>query len=550
MVLAYPQRLTSRVEQDIGRLADAVAGRYEIRAPIGSGGMATVYEAEDLRHRRKVAIKVLRSDLASALGGDRFQLEIETSAKLRHPHIVPLFDSGGSEDLLFYVMPLVAGESLRARLTREAQLPVPDALRIAREVGGALDYAHEQGVVHRDIKPENILLEGGHAVITDFGIARVLSTARFGTLTQAGTSLGTPAYMSPEQISGEQQDLDGRSDIYSLACTLYEMLAGHTPFTGPTLERLYYQQLMETPTPVSQVRPGVPQHVAAAIRRALAKLPRDRFETASGFVTALTMAVPDRGQTRAVAVLPFLNFSADPENEHFADGITEDVIAQLLKIRSLRVVSRTSVMPFRKREQGLREIGARLNVEALIDGSVRRAGNRVRIVAQLIETATEEHLWSETYDRELDDIFAIQSEVALHIANALRAELSSDERARIQRPQTGDVDAYQLYLQGRHNLITFTRDSIRRRLRCSRARSSGIRPTRLRGRGWPWRGPSSARLPRNRRRPGIRRRGPRPNVPSSSTMNWPTPTARRPSSSWCSSSIGQAQSPSSSVLSS
>jgi serine/threonine-protein kinase len=426
--------------------------------------MSTVFEADDLRHRRRVAIKVLRSDLASAVGADRFQLEIETSANLRHPHIVPLFDSGGVGDVLFYVMPLIAGESLRARLQREGQLPVDDAVRIARQVGGALDYAHERGVVHRDIKPENILLERGHAVITDFGIARVVSAARSAnTLTQAGTSLGTPAYMSPEQIAGEQ-DLDGRSDQYSLGCTLYEMLAGHPPFTGTTLERLYYQQLMETPPPVSQFRSAVPAHVVTAIRRALAKSRHGRFETASAFVTALTMPVPDRGRARAVAVLPFLNFSTDPENEHFADGMTEDVIAQLSKIGSLRVVSRTSVMPFKKREQGLKEIASGLNVESLVDGSVRRAGSRVRIVAQLIDAATEQHLWSETYDRELTDIFAIQSEVALHIAHALEAELTSDERARIERPPTADVHAYQFFLLGRHNLVMFTRDSLRRSL--------------------------------------------------------------------------------------
>ena len=440
-------------------LREAVAGRYAIRREIGAGGMATVYEAEDLRHHRQVAIKVLRPELASALGSERFLQEIETSANLRHPHILPLFDSGAAGDSLYYVMPLVVGESLRTRLLRESQLPIDDAVTIAREVAEALAYAHGRGVIHRDIKPENILLESGHAVIADFGIARVITAARHGTLTQAGTSLGTPQYMSPEQISGEQ-DLDGRSDLYSLACTLYEMLAGQPPFTGPTIDRLYYQQLMETPPTITRFRTPMPAHLVAALRRALAKSPADRFATTSAFALALsTPAYQDDGG-RSVAVLPFLNMSADVENEYFADGITEDVIAQLSKIRSLKVVSRTSVMPFKRREQSLREIASRLDVSTLLDGSVRRAGSRVRIVAQLIEANTDQPLWSETFDRDLTDIFAIQSEVALRIATALRASLTSAERDRIERRPTADIIAYQSYLLGRQSMIRFTTDSM------------------------------------------------------------------------------------------
>ena len=421
--------------------------------------MATVYAAHDLRHRRPVAIKVLRPDLASALGAERFLQEIETSANLRHPHILPLFDSGDADGTLYYVMPLVTGESLRARLMRDRQLPLDEALRIAREVAGALDYAHSQGVVHRDIKPENIMLESGHAVVADFGIARVVSSAGRSTLTQAGTSLGTPQYMSPEQIAGEKQ-LDGRSDLYSLACTLYEMLAGQPPFTGPTMERLYYQQLMETPPTITRFRVPLPANVVSALRRALAKSPSDRFSTTAAFALALSTPAYEDDGGRSVAVLPFLNMSADPENEYFADGITEDVIAQLSKIHALKVVSRTSVMPFKKRELSLREIASRLDVSTLLDGSVRRAGSRVRIVAQLIEADTDKPLWSETFDRDLTDIFAIQSEVAVHIANALQASLTPHERERIERRPTDDMIAYQSFLLGRQSLIQFTTESM------------------------------------------------------------------------------------------
>jgi eukaryotic-like serine/threonine-protein kinase len=445
-------------------LQTALADLYTIEQLIGAGGTASVYRAVDRRHRRQVAVKVLRPDLAAALGAERFLREIETSANLRHPHIVPLYDSGEAGGFLYYVMPLVEGESLRARLDREPQLPVDVALAITREVASALGHAHDRHVLHRDVKPENILLENGHAVVVDFGIARAIGEAgdtETDGLTRPGLALGTPQYMSPEQAVGEK-DLDGRSDLYSLACVLFEMLAGRPPFEGPTFARLSYLHLMETPPAIEPLRPGVPAAVASALRRALAKAPGDRFPTMAAFVAALEQPVIQQAAQRSVAVLPFLSLSADPENDYFADGMTEDVIAQLSKIHSLRVVSRTSVMPFRKREGGLREIASRLAVGALVDGSVRRAGGRVRIVAQLIDAASDTPVWSETYDRDLTDIFAIQTEVALHIAAALEAELSPDERGRLQRQPTTNSRAYQLYLQGRHHLIRFTTESVTR----------------------------------------------------------------------------------------
>jgi eukaryotic-like serine/threonine-protein kinase len=450
------------VNDTVTRLRTALAGRYVIEREAGAGGMARVYVAEDLRHRRKVAIKVLKPELAEAIGGERFLREIETSASLRHPHILPLFDSGDTGESLFFVMPFVEGESLRARLDRDKQLPIEEALLIAREVADALHYAHSRGIVHRDIKPENILLESGHAVVADFGIARALRATQSPSLTQTGSSLGTPRYMSPEQATGDKE-VDGRADLYSLACTLFEMLAGQPPFTGSTFERMVYQHVIEPPPPIQRFRPTVSAAVAAAISRGLAKSPSDRFATTIAFADALRapVAEPERSAARSVAVLPFLNLSADPENEFFTDGITEDVIAQLSKIRSLKVVSRTSVMAFKGREHNLHEIAERLQVGALLEGSVRRAGGRVRIVAQLIDTQADQHLWSETYDRQLTDIFAIQTEVALHIAEALQAKLSPEERARIRRPPTVDMSAYQLYVQGRGHIVRYTGEGFR-----------------------------------------------------------------------------------------
>jgi TolB-like protein/Tfp pilus assembly protein PilF len=431
--------------------------------------MATVWLADDLRHHRKVAIKVLRPELGAVLGPDRFAREIRIAAGLNHPHILPLHDSGlvpasaGDGDLLYYVMPFVAGDSLRRRLANEGPLPIDEAIRLTRQVAAALHHAHLQGVIHRDIKPENILLHEGEAMVADFGIALAAGAASGDRLTEAGLMLGTPEYMSPEQAAGERA-LDARSDVYSLACVLYELLAGEPPHAGATARIVIAKRFTEPVPGVRRLRPAVPPAVEQALVRALALEPGDRFATAAAFADALLALAAGVGGARlpSVAVLPFLNLSADPDNEFFADGITEDVIAQLSKIRSLKVISRGSVMGFKQREQNLHEIGVALDVESLLEGSVRRAGDRVRIVAQLLDAATSRHLWAETYDRQLTDIFAIQTDVALQIAAALKAELSRDERTRIHREPTADVQAYQLYLQGRHCYTRYTDESIRK----------------------------------------------------------------------------------------
>ncbi len=268
------------------RLTTALESRYRIEREVGVGGMATVYLARDLRHDRDVGIKVLHPDLAAALGAERFLAEIKTTAKLQHPHILPLLDSGEAGGLLYYVMPYVAGESLRTRLDRETQLAVDDAVRIGREVLSALDYAHRNGVVHRDIKPENILIHEDQALVADFGIALAVSAAGGARMTQTGLSLGTPAYMAPEQAMGERA-IDGRADIYALGAVLYEMLVGEAPFTGPTVQAIVARVMTESPRPVTGQRKSVPANVNAAVLRSLEKLPADRFHSAAEFSAAL-----------------------------------------------------------------------------------------------------------------------------------------------------------------------------------------------------------------------------------------------------------------------
>jgi serine/threonine protein kinase/tetratricopeptide (TPR) repeat protein len=447
------------------RVGGALAGRYALERELGHGGMATVYLADDLRHGRKVAIKVLRPELGSLLGPDRFTREIRIAAALNHPHILPLHDSGEADGLLFYVMPYVRGGSLRQRLSREGRLSIDEAVSLVRQVATALDHAHAHGLIHRDIKPENILLHEGEAMVADFGIALAAGSAPGDRLTATGLLVGTPEYMSPEQAAGER-GLDARSDVYSVACVLYELLTGEPPHAGTTARSVIARRFTEPPPRVRRQRPEVTPAVEQAIVRALAPDPEARFPSAAAFADGLVgVTAAQTPRPPSIAVLPFRNLSLDPENEFFADGITEDVIAQLSKIRSLRVISRGSAMRFKTREQSLREIGVALDVGTLLEGSVRRAGSRVRIVAQLIDAEADRPLWAETYDRELTDIFAIQSDVALQIAAALEAELSPEERRRIRKEPTEDVAAYQLYLLGNHCLSRWTQEGVERGLK-------------------------------------------------------------------------------------
>jgi len=487
----------------LDRLRAALANRYAVERELGRGGTAAVYLATDLRHNRFVALKVLHPELAAVLGPERFLREIQISAGLTHPHILPLLDSGDLDGTLFYVMPYVPGESLRERLNKEKQLPLVDALRIAREVADALSYAHAQGVVHRDIKPENILLESGHAVVADFGIARALDAAGGERLTETGIAIGTPTYMSPEQATGSRE-MDGRSDLYSLGCVLYEMLAGVPPFSGPTAESLIHQHLAIEPPDVTRLRPAVPANVAVALMRALSKTPADRFNPVALFAEALgtqassgvpsgptfpatlpsrvlswrrmaalgTLAVvavaavaagalvlrhvgsgtstgesPEFSRT-AIAVLPFQNLSDEGPYGYFAGGLHDVLLTQLAGVGSISLRGRTSVMGYAGTTKPIRVIAEELSVGSIVEGSVQVVGDRLRVVVQLIDAATDEHLWAEQYDRTLDDAFAVQSDIAQRIVMALGAALTEGEAKAIADAPTENMEAYRLYLQG------------------------------------------------------------------------------------------------------
>ncbi len=439
------------------KLTAALADRYTVSREIGRGGMATVYLAEDFRHGRDVAVKVLHPDLASALGTDRFLREIRLAARLNHPHILPLFDSGEADGFLFYVMPFIEGESLREKLNRDGRLPLEDALGIARSVAAALDYAHRNKIVHRDIKPENIMINEGMALVMDFGIAKALTAAGADTLTQVGMVVGTPAYVSPEQAAGEQ-DIDGRSDQYSLGCVLYEMLTGERPWTGPTAQSVLNKRFMEPAPSLRKAWKDAPEEIAAALSKAMEQDSSKRFYTSGDFARALiptvttpvSTPVPEGVQTvKSIAVLPFANTSQDPENEYFTDGMAEEIINALSKIKSLGVASRTSTFAFKGTTEDIREIGKRLEVSAVLEGSVRRMGNKIRVTAQLINVMTGLQLWSERYDRELEDVFAIQDEIAQNIVKALRVVLSEEEKRAIEKVATENVQAYDYYLRGR-----------------------------------------------------------------------------------------------------
>jgi serine/threonine protein kinase/tetratricopeptide (TPR) repeat protein len=431
-----------------------IGSEYDIDGEIGRGGMATVYSARDLRHNRRVAIKIMKPEIAASMGTARFLSEITTAAGLSHPNIVPLHDSGEHNGVVYYVMPHVEGESLRERMNREGKIPLGDAVKIVARAAAALDFAHRRGIVHRDIKPENIMLCEGEPLILDFGIAKAITAAAGTSITQTGVSLGTPAYLSPEQASGETQ-IDGRSDQYSLACTFYEMVAGSAPFKANTPQRVIAMRFTDKPPDLGSVSPSINADVAKAVAKAMSLDPVDRFATASDFSKALTDASAQQPASlfndgkQSIAVLPFSNMSADPENEFFADGIAEEIINALTKIQALDVISRGSAFAFKQRNEDVSEIGKKLGVRTILEGSVRKAGNRLRITGQLIDVATRNYLWSERYDREMADVFAIQDEIATNIVNALKVVLTPHEEAAIKKVPTQSVRAYEYYLRGR-----------------------------------------------------------------------------------------------------
>ncbi|MFN0181656.1 MAG: protein kinase domain-containing protein [Gemmatimonadales bacterium] len=468
----------------LDRLNSAFAERYRIERVLGAGGMATVYAARDLKHDRVVALKILHPEIAVAVD-DRFLREIRVTAQFSHPGILGLIDSGSVEidgqSLPYYVMPLVEGESLRDRLRRERTLPAATAVSIARQIALALGYAHERGVVHRDVKPENVLLVGDHAVVADFGIAKAAGGAAGITLTAQGGLIGTPAYMSPEQATG-RDEIGPRSDLFSLGVVLYEMLVGELPFGGTTVQSQIARRLHETPVGVRVLRPEVPVALDRAVSRALARDPSDRFPSAAAMATALdqSLAPPtggtripaaiggvaavallaaagwwaigpnrrggdDRAMPRSVAVLPFANVGADPNNEFYSDGIADEIAGSLARLAGVRVAARSSAFQFKGRNVAATQVGAELSVDAVVEGSVRRSGDQVTITAQLVSAADGLSLWSESYQRSAEQAFTVQAEVTAAIARTLGLGVA----ARPQGPGTTNRRAYEAFLQGR-----------------------------------------------------------------------------------------------------
>jgi serine/threonine-protein kinase len=490
-------------------LETSLGNSYMFERELGSGGMSRVFLAKDRTLQRRVVVKVLKEDAAAGVSINRFRREIQLAANLQHPHIVPLLSSGEVLGTPYFTMPFIDGESLRARLARDGELPVSEAVRILRHVAAALSYAHKQGVVHRDIKPDNVMLADEFAMVTDFGVAKAISAStqsdaatNSGELTGVGFSLGTPAYMSPEQVVADP-GVDHRADIYSWGVMAYEMLSGRVPFSGTSPQATLVAHAVQKPDPIQTKRPELPAALSNLVMRCLEKRPDDRPATAAAIlseldaipistgsddaaslvtgakwslsrrilvtIAALTILIgavgyllyrqgastslkASDGELSSVAVLPLVNVGGDTATEYFSDGMTDDLANALGKLPGLRVASRTSAYAFKgRKDASVATIGRNLNVQAILEGTVRRAGDRLRVTAQLTKVADGLTLWSDQYDRQANDLFQVQDEIARSIADALKlklgaraAELSSTSRG------TQSLEAHELYLRGNY----------------------------------------------------------------------------------------------------
>jgi len=444
------------------RLATALADRFVLLHELGRGGMAVVYAADDRRHQRRVALKVLSAEESALRSVERFEREVRVSARLSHPHIVPLYDSGHAGDQLYFVMPLVEGETLRARLDREGRLPVPDAVRIAREVADALDYAHRQGIVHRDIKPENIMLAHGHALVADFGIART-AEAEPSPLTGTGMFLGTADYVSPEQIFGDAP-VGPAADIYALGCVLYELLAGTPPFRGANAQATLARRLTAAAPRVRAARPEVPTALDETLSRAMATDPALRPPGAAALADALRDAIatapPPPADDVSLIVKPFDPIGEDADVQDIAEGLTEEVIGDLAKIRALRVISRSAVARFRGSAATAREIAAEARVRYVVTGSVRRGGARVRVSCEVADTTRDVTSWSGKFDGTVDDPFALQETVARGIAEALQVQVTAADEARLAERPIGDPRAAECARRALNALTSMTPEGL------------------------------------------------------------------------------------------
>jgi eukaryotic-like serine/threonine-protein kinase len=448
------------------QLRAALGTTHRLERELGGGSMSRIFVAEDLRLHRRIVIKVLPIAHAERLSADRFEREILLAAGLQHPHIVPVLGAGTLDGIPYYTMPLVDGQTLRAALST-ASRSTAELLDILNDVAEALEYAHARGIVHRDIKPENVLLSGRTAVVTDFGIAKALSAATatgqpacdtFDALTQLGTSLGTPAYMAPEQVVGDAAT-DHRADIYAWGMMAYEVLAGGHPFAHKIgTQALITAQLVETPAPLAERSPGTPRHVADIIMNCLAKAPDDRPASATEVIAALASRGDGAVRTtsgvneRSVVVIPFANLSADADNEYFSDGLTDELIADLSRIQALKVISRTSTMLLKGSDKSARRIAQEFRVRYVLEGSVRKSGSNLRITARLIDAASDTQLWADKFTGTLDDVFDLQERVSREIVRALDVKLSSDEDRTLARRSIAEGTAYDCFLRARYEL--------------------------------------------------------------------------------------------------